>query len=98
MTSRLFPVFFLALILLSSCSKKAILYSSDEVMEEFDPSYLDFNFLSAKSRFVLEEQNGKTTKGTLNLRAKKDSIIWFSLSPGLGIEAARGVLTLNEIK
>src|SRR5690606_31674187 len=66
--------------------------------EEFNPGYFDYNFLSAKSRVVLEESNGKTTKGTLNLRAKKDSILWFSLSPGLGIEAARGVLTLEGIQ
>src|SRR5690554_3138763 len=79
MNSRLIPVFFLALLLFAGCAKKTVLYSTDEVMEEFDPNYFDFDFLSSRSRIVLEESNGKTTKGTLNLRAKKDSIIWFSL-------------------
>lgn len=96
--SRFLAVFCLALFFLSGCAKKTVPYTTDEVMEEFDPSYFDYNYLSARSRVVFEEPNGKTTKGTLNLRAKKDSILWFSLSPGLGIEAARGVLTMEGIK
>lgn len=98
MNSRFLLVFILSLFFLSGCAKKAVLYSTDEVMEEFQPNYFDFNYLSAKSRVVLEENSGRTTKGTLNLRAKKDSIIWFSLSAGLGIEAARGLATSSEIK
>lgn len=98
MNSRLLFSFFIALLFLTGCAKKTVLYSTDEVMEEFDPNYFDYNYLSAKSRIVLEDPNGRTTRGTLNLRAKKDSIIWFSISPGLGIEAARGVVTLEEIK
>ncbi|WP_200979757.1 DUF4292 domain-containing protein [Echinicola sp. 20G] len=86
------------LLLLAGCAKKTNIYSSDNTMSEFSPSYFDYNYLSAKARMVLEEENGKTTRGTLNLRAKKDSIIWFSISPGLGIEAARGVITRDEIK
>ncbi|MEX2593883.1 MAG: DUF4292 domain-containing protein [Anditalea sp.] len=98
MNSRFLLAFFLTLIFLSGCAKKPLLYSTDEIMEEFDPNYLDFDYLSAKSRIVLEEQSGRTTRGVLNLRAKKDSVIWFSLSPGLGIEAARGIITKEEIK
>ena len=71
MNSRVLLVFFLALFVLSGCAKKNIPYTSNEIMEEFEPSYFDFNYLTAKSRIVLEEQNGRTTKGTLNLRAKK---------------------------
>ncbi|UCS93197.1 DUF4292 domain-containing protein [Echinicola marina] len=87
-----------ALVLLAGCARKTNLFTSDETMKEFSPSYFEFNYLSAKARVVLEEQNGKTTRGTLNLRAKKDSIIWFSVSPGLGIEAVRGVITTESIK
>lgn len=98
MNSRFLLVFFLALIFISGCAKRPLPYSSDEVMEDFDPNYFDFDYVSARSRIVLEEQNGRTTRGVLNLRAKKDSVIWFSLSPGLGIEAARGIATSEEIK
>ena len=85
-------------VFVAGCSKKTVLYSSDEVMDEFAPGYLDYNYLSSRSRISLEEHNGRTTKGTLNLRAKRDSILWFSLSPGLGIEAARGIVTTEDIK
>ncbi len=88
----------LILLFIAGCAKRPNLYSSNEVMKEFSPNYFDFSYLSAKARIVLEEDGGKTTRGTLNLRAKKDSIIWFSLSPGLGIEAARGVITQESIR
>jgi len=27
------------------------------------------------------------TRGSLSLRAKKDSVLWFTVSPGMGMEA-----------
>ncbi|WP_194774382.1 DUF4292 domain-containing protein [Pararhodonellum marinum] len=95
---RLVSVFLIMVIGLSACAKKPILYTSDEVMEEFQPNYFKFQYLNARARIVLEEPNGKTTRGSLNMRAKKDSIIWFSITPGLGIEAARGIITQDHIK
>lgn len=91
-------IFVAVVMTLAGCARKPNLYSSDEAMREFSPTYFDFDYLSAKARVVMEEDNGKTTRGTLSLRAKKDSIIWFSISPGLGIEAARGVITREDIK
>jgi hypothetical protein len=84
--------------LITGCAKKPILYTSDEIMEEFSPGYFDFKYLSARARIVIEESSGKTTRGTLNIRAKKDSIIWFSITPGLGIEAVRGMVTRDKIR
>ncbi|MCH7399094.1 DUF4292 domain-containing protein [Belliella sp. DSM 107340] len=90
--------FLLLLLVASGCAKKPNLYVSDEVMQEFEPAYFDFNYLSAKARIVIEDQNGKTTRGSLNIRAKKDSVIWFSVTPGLGIEALRGMITADKIR
>jgi len=84
---------FIALIFLAGCAKKPNLYTSDEIMEEFRPSVFEFEYISAKGRIVLEESNGKVTKGTINIRAKKDSVVWFSITPGLGLEAIRGMVT-----
>jgi len=98
MNNRFVIAFLLIALFVAGCSKKTVLYSSDDVMEEFEPAYFDYNYLSSRSRISLEEHNGRTTKGTLNIRAKKDSIIWFSLTPGLGIEAARGAVTAEDIK
>ena len=83
---------------LVGCAKKPILYTSDEIMEEFHPAYFEFKYLQAKGRIVLEEADGKITKGTINLRAKKDSAIWFSITPGLGLEAVRGLITTEKVQ
>jgi hypothetical protein len=88
----------LFLLLLLGCAKKPNLYTSDEIMQEFSPNYFDFQYLSARGRIVLEEANGKITKGTINLRAQKDSVIWFSMTPGLGLEAIRGLITTDKIR
>lgn len=90
--------FILGVFIVSSCVRKPLSYSADSVMDEFEPYYLDYNYLTAKGRVTLEEQDGKITKGTLNIRAKKDSIIWFNMSPGLGIEAVRGYISTDQIK
>jgi hypothetical protein len=98
MIKKSFSALFILLFIFSGCSRKPILYTSDEVMEEFYPTYLDFDYLSARGRIVIEEANGKTTRGTINIRAKKDSIFWFSVTPGLGLEAFRGVVTRDHLR
>ncbi len=98
MIKTLFGVLLIFGVLATGCVKKPNLYTSDEVMEEFDPAYFDYNYLNARARIVIEESDGKTTRGTLNLRAKKDSVIWFSVTPGLGIEAVRGIITQDKIR
>lgn len=98
MTKLSSVIIVVSILMLTGCAKKPNLYSSNEIMQEFSPSYFEFNYLSAKGRIVLEEANGKITKGTLNLRAKNDSTIWFSITPGLGLEAMRGMITTDKIR
>ncbi len=98
MTKYLLGGILIFAVFISSCAKKPNLYTSDEVMQEFNPGYFDFEYLSARARIVIEEPDGKTTRGTMSLRAKKDSIIWFSVTPGLGIEAVRGIITKDKIR
>jgi hypothetical protein len=98
MTKILFSFLIFGALFFAGCAKKPILYTSDEIMEEFHPSNFEFEYISAKGRIVLEESNGKVTKGTINLRAKKDSVVWFSITPGLGLEAIRGIVTEDKIR
>lgn len=91
-------ILILFVLLILGCAKKPNLYTSDEIMQEFNPNYFDFKYLSARGRIVLEETNGKITKGTINIRAQKDSVIWFSMTPGLGLEAVRGLITTDKIR
>jgi len=90
--------YFLGMVMLWSCARKPMSYTADKTMDEFNPNYLDFNYLTAKGRITLEEQDGKITKGVLNIRVKKNSVIWFNMSPGLGIEALRGFISTDKIK
>lgn len=82
----------------TSCAKKVMLYEGDGQMEEFQPVAAQYDYLSAKAKIVIEEENGKITRGTLSLRAKKDSVLWFTMSPGMGMEAIRGFFTEERIQ
>lgn len=89
---------FLLIVFISGCAKKPNLYTSNEIMQEFNPVYFEYQYISAKGRIVLEESDGKLTKGTINIRAKKDSVVWFSITPGLGVEALRGMVTEEKMR
>jgi len=89
----------LMLVLLNwGCAQKITSQTGPEEMESFAPRTTQYSYLEAKAKLVLEEDSGKITRGTLQLRAKKDSLIWFSLSPGLGVEAIRGLLSQEKIQ
>ncbi len=56
----------------------------------------EFEHLSAKVK--IDYQDGKNdVNATTNIRIRKDSIIWFSITPGLGIEASRGIVTQDSL-
>ncbi len=89
----------LMLVIMSwGCAQKISPLTGKEEMESFAPRITEYGYLEAKAKLVLEENSGKITRGTLQLRAKKDSLIWFSVSPGLGVEAVRGLLSQEKIQ
>lgn len=93
------PLAVLMLVILSwGCAQKVSPIIGNEEMESFAPRITEYGYLEAKAKLVLEENSGKITRGTLQLRAKKDSLIWFSVSPGLGVEAVRGLLSQEKIQ
>ena len=93
------PLAVLMLVILSwGCAQKVSPVAGKEEMESFAPRITEYGYLEAKAKLVLEENSGKITRGTLQLRAKKDSLIWFSVSPGLGVEAVRGLLSQEKIQ
>ena len=47
---------------------------------------------------VNSEINNQTNSFTANIRIKKDSAIWISISPALGIEVARALITPDSLK
>lgn len=57
---------------------------------------IDFKYLTAKSKFSIKSQDENTDNANMNIRVRKDSLIWFSVQK-LGIEAARGIATRDSI-
>ncbi len=59
----------------------------------------EFKFTWLTSKFDAEAiVDGKTTNFTVTVRAKKDSALWMSISPALGIEVARLLATQDSVK
>lgn len=89
-------VILVATLILSAC-KKDVLTGGDTsgartlVVDDFD-----FDYLSTRSKIRFQDDDNSISLNA-NIRIKKDSIIWLSLSPGLGIEAARGVITQDSM-
>lgn len=92
---RLFSVLFCSAVLIfSSCGKKLLPTSSVE--EEYALERFDFDYLQAKSKIRFSSPD-RSLSSSASIRMKKDSIIWISVSPVFGIEAARGFISQDTI-
>jgi len=98
----------LLLILLSSCksAQKAgaaagpVTLTIEPAAGLFDKVILHefhYNWFAAKTAVEYTDHNNDQTTFTVNLRAAKDSIIWLSVSPLLGIEAVRVLITRDSV-
>ena len=87
----------LALLIMTSigCNNKFLGFNFGD-REEVVVAEIGFEYLSTRTKFKYKNGNDKT-KATARMRIKKDSIIWFSLTPGVGIEAARGIITQDSL-
>ncbi|GAB3799540.1 hypothetical protein GCM10028819_23060 [Spirosoma humi] len=57
---------------------------------------IDFRYLAAKSKISFKSQQQDIDNANVNIRVRKDSLIWLSVSK-LGIEAVRGLITRDSI-
>jgi len=101
-----FIIFFVvfALIYLSSCKSRKIksidpkpeLSSVDSVFLKLNNNKVDFDYM--KINFAAKSEiDDKTTNFRGQIRIKKDSMIWVTISPGLGIEIARLKITQDSV-
>jgi hypothetical protein len=104
-----FFFFLVALFLFASCrtTKKVteaplpVKLKGDSVIVVFDSlmrHQFDFNWLTAKAEVEYTDKNNETTSFDINLRMRKDSAIWISITPLLGIEVARVLVTQDSIR
>lgn len=95
--------FLIVLILASSCNIQKRSYKApikeegaDYLLSQMKANQNHFETFSAKA-LASFTSNGKTNDIKLNIRIRKDSAIWVSISAGVGIEAARVLLTKDSV-
>ncbi|MGE0560193.1 MAG: DUF4292 domain-containing protein [Flavobacteriales bacterium] len=104
MNSRINSLFTVvcALLLIYSCkAPKEVVkvklehYSTKELLEKLEIKEFQFESLSTKADITYTDD--KETSFKANLRIRKDSAIWLSITPALGIEMARVLITTDSV-
>ena len=91
------------LLLLSSCRKQKESTNisgpatPNFITENMENSMLQYEWFSAKVATEMSVK-GENHSFRTNLRMRKDSVIWMSISPALGIEIARVIITPDSVK
>jgi hypothetical protein len=83
-----------AFLTIQSCGKKFLGFRYDP-KAELSLEEIEFEYFSSKTKFKFKDGN-KKNKATANIRIKKDSLIWFTLTNGV-IEGARGQITQDSL-
>jgi hypothetical protein len=84
------------LLVISSCGRKNIPTGPDVDPNSLNIQQVDFEYLSTKSKIKYQDSN-QNLSASATIRFRKDSLIWISVSPALGIEAARCLITQDSI-
>jgi len=86
------PLILIALtILFSSCKKDLVGFKSKK-NGNVNVEEIDFDYFITRTK-VRYAEGDKQVNGNANIRIKKDSLIWFSVSPSIGLEATRVMIT-----
>ena len=88
---------FLFLVIASSCSRKATI--TDPLFVENNKlvfSIPEFEYLNTRTKIHYKDAD-RNVSISANIRIKKDSVIWMSLTPFLGIEVARAMITQDSM-
>jgi hypothetical protein len=77
-------------------AKDSVSPASPEAVASVKINEVDFSFLVAKSKVSFKSKSQDFDNTNVNIRIKKDSIIWLSVT-GVGFEVARGIITPDSI-
>ena len=95
----------LALLLLTGCTNMRRLEKGKPIRSESASGILRKHLATnaqpdwAAMRMQVEAQiNGSSNTFKVNARMRRDSAIWLSITPALGVEAARIVLTMDSVR
>jgi len=93
----------LTLLLFSSCARKKATRgdipgrSPAYITSELEEAMLDYEWFGARIASEVRVKDERHSFKTI-LKMRKDSVIWLSISPALGIEVARMVITPDSVK
>ena len=68
------------------------------ILKKVQANHIDYTWFNAKMKVDYEGASGDGKDATANIRMKKDSVIWISLTGLLGIEGVRAIVTKDSIK
>ena len=91
MNSKLL-LYFLALTMFISSCKKEMVGIKSKKKDISNIEEIDFDYFQTRTK-VRYAEGDKQVNGNANIRIKKDSVIWFSVSPSIGLEATRVMIT-----
>jgi hypothetical protein len=84
----------LSVLFLSACKKQIYQFGLDKNKLKIDE--IQFEYFQGRSKIkYLDGTQG--INATANIRIKKDSVIWISVTPALGIEALRAMITFDSV-
>lgn len=91
----------IGLFLMAGCKKETAptptaTSATTETVGAVSVNNFDFNYFSSKGQLTLNSKT-ENLSSAVSIRMKKDSVIWVSVQPGLGIEAARMMLTQDSV-
>lgn len=101
---RMLGILSVIAVLLSSCRTQRVIYKepikeygAEYLIEQLEKNQVHYQWLSAKYTVdYIQDKNKTSFRG--QVRLKKDSAIWISISPLMGIEAARMLITPDSVK
>ena len=95
MSNRFWVLVFV--LIASSCSRKVVVTDPGFVEDnKLVFSIPEFDYLNTKTKIQYKDDE-RNVSTSANIRIKKDSIIWMSLTPFLGIEVARALITTDSL-
>lgn len=81
-------------LLITACNKKII--ANKQLSDNFKVQETKFEYLTSRAK-ILYKDNNQEVSSAVDIRIKRDSVIWMSIKPMLGIEAMRIVITQDSV-
>ena len=91
MNRKLALLLIVVAVIVSSCKRDLVGIKSKK-KENVNVEEIDFDYFLTRTK-VRYAEGDKQVNGNANIRIKKDSLIWFSVSPSIGLEATRVMIT-----